>query len=170
MDRIKIANKQALAAGLLVVAMGIAIIVIAFGYPLGTLGRMGPGFFPMILGGLSVCVGLGIIVFEAFGKRGQPVALAVQEDIVAPAGVEQEDTQENAINWRALVLVPLGLLAFAQLLERFGLIWAVCALVMISGFAERKPRPLSLVLIALGTSLGVWLVFIVGLGLPLRVV
>ena len=44
-------------AGLIFVAFGIAAIVLGSGYPLGTAARMGPGYFPRILGILLIVLG-----------------------------------------------------------------------------------------------------------------
>lgn len=47
-------------AAILMVAMGIAIIVIGFRYRMGTLVHMGAGFIPVVLGVLMTAVGLVI--------------------------------------------------------------------------------------------------------------
>ena len=44
-------------AGLLFIAFGVAAIVIGSNYALGTAARMGPGYFPRILGILLVTLG-----------------------------------------------------------------------------------------------------------------
>ena len=44
-------------AGLLFIAFGIAAIVIGSNYALGTAARMGPGYFPRILGILLIALG-----------------------------------------------------------------------------------------------------------------
>src|SRR6266404_5118301 len=46
----KIRNPKDFAAGLMFVAFGVAAIAIGSGYPLGVAARMGPGYFPRILG------------------------------------------------------------------------------------------------------------------------
>ncbi len=46
-----------LVAGLLFIAVGIAAIAIAANYTLGTAARMGPGYFPRILGILLIVLG-----------------------------------------------------------------------------------------------------------------
>src|SRR5437879_13720115 len=47
-------------AGLIFVAFGIAAIVIGSNYPLGTAARMGPGYFPRILGILLILLGAAL--------------------------------------------------------------------------------------------------------------
>ena len=43
--------------GLMLIAIGIAVIVIARAYPFGTSLRMGPGYFPTFLGGILILFG-----------------------------------------------------------------------------------------------------------------
>ena len=45
---------------MLFVAIGIAFMVLARQYRLGTAARMGPGFFPTLLGGLLAVLGLSL--------------------------------------------------------------------------------------------------------------
>jgi hypothetical protein len=46
----KIPRPKDFYAGLLFVAFGVVAIIIARNYPLGTAARMGPGYFPRLLG------------------------------------------------------------------------------------------------------------------------
>jgi hypothetical protein len=54
-------------AAILMMAMGIAIIVIGFRYRMGTLVHMGAGFIPVVLGILMTTVGLIIGLLAATG-------------------------------------------------------------------------------------------------------
>ena len=56
-------------AGVLFIAFGIAAIVIAANYPLGTAARMGPGYFPRILGILLIVLGSSL-AFRALRLQG----------------------------------------------------------------------------------------------------
>ena len=56
-------------AGLMFVAVGAAAIVIAANYPLGTAARMGPGYFPRILGILLILLG-SALALRALRLRG----------------------------------------------------------------------------------------------------
>ena len=49
-------------AGLMFLTFGIGSAVIAQNYSLGTLARMGSGYFPMMIGGLIGLMGLTILV------------------------------------------------------------------------------------------------------------
>lgn len=59
-------------AGLLFIAFGVAAITIGSNYPLGTAARMGPGYFPRILGILLCTLG-AILALRALKTRGTPV-------------------------------------------------------------------------------------------------
>ena len=45
----------------MLIAIGAAAMFIARNYPFGTALRMGPGYFPMLLGGLLILFGLAIL-------------------------------------------------------------------------------------------------------------
>lgn len=167
MAPLKITDRSALVAGALIIALGAYVAWRSTGFELGTPRRMGPGFFPLMLGILAMLIGCAIMVVEAFGRRRRGLATGTPAESDSPVTMvadEPADTQH--IHWRPLVLVPLSIAAFAWLMENAGLVWAVCALVVISGLAEPCPRPIMLALLALGTVVGVWLIFVVGLGLP----
>ncbi len=113
-------------------------------YELGTLRRMGPGMFPM---------GLGVIL-AVFG-----VLLAV------PAFFRPGVRPEIRV-WSP-VFVLAGTAAFALVIRPFGLIPAICAVVIISSFAELKVRPVSLAILCAVLCAIAYGVFRVGLGLAL---
>ena len=64
-------------AGLLFVAVGIAAIVIAANYPLGTAARMGPGYFPRILGILLILLGSALALRALRLQGGQAAGMAL---------------------------------------------------------------------------------------------
>ena len=62
-------------AGLLFIAFGVAAIVIGSNYALGTAARMGPGYFPRILGILLIALG-AILALRALRLQGRAGARA----------------------------------------------------------------------------------------------
>ena len=52
-----IRNPKDFYAGVLFMSFGLAALVIARSYPLGTAARMGPGYFPRVLGILLLGIG-----------------------------------------------------------------------------------------------------------------
>lgn len=133
-------------AGGLCVLVGLATMVEATSYAMGTVRRMGPGWFPFALGLLLLVLGLGIIFVEGkFRPARTPGPLAV----------------------RSLGGIMAAILAFALLIDRNGLAPAVFAATFLATFAEREVRLVpSLVLAACVTVLTAF-VFHFGLALPI---
>lgn len=131
-------------AGLMFVAFGLFFVIGARSYDLGSAARMGPAYFPTMLGGLIAVIG-GIVFFQSFVVKGGSV---------------------SALPLRLLFFITLALLLFAYLLKPIGLVLALALLIVVSAFAghEFKLKEvliLSAVLIILSV-----LVFVQGLGLP----
>jgi hypothetical protein len=64
----KITNGKDFWAGLMFVAFGLAFMIVAQNYSMGTAVRMGPAYFPTVLGGLLAVLG-GFILFNGFISR-----------------------------------------------------------------------------------------------------
>jgi hypothetical protein len=131
-------------AGAMFLAFGLAAIVISAKYPLGTAARMGPGYFPRILGILLVALGT-LISVRALFLEGQRIAKSM---------------------WKPLLLVLGSVTLFALLLPRSGLVVATLALILTASWASHeftwRASMLSGVLLA---ALSV-MVFHFALGLP----
>jgi hypothetical protein len=133
-------------AGLALVAFGAWYMQHALAeYAFGSLRRMGPGFFPAVLGALVAGFG-ALILLPALFRRG---------DAPAP-------------DWRPFLLVCAALVVFAMVLERLGLVAATFALVILAAWARPQPKPIeTLVLAAMLSVMGV-LIFSMGLGIPIH--
>ena len=57
-------------AGLIFIAFGLGSIWIASGYELGTARAMGPGYFPVVLGGLIAILGGSLTVRALLARQG----------------------------------------------------------------------------------------------------
>lgn len=131
-----------IAGGLLLFAAGAAFAGYAISeYDLGSLRRMGPGGFPAALGVVLALLGLGQAI-PAFFRQG------VRPDFRI---------------WSPLFVIG-GVAAFAVVVQPFGLLPAVVAVVAISSLAELKVRPVQLTLLCAGLCVMNWLVFKIGLG------
>jgi hypothetical protein len=134
--------------GLIALGLGLWVMAEASGYAMGTTRRMGPGYLPVLLGGLMAAMGAALAGLSLW--RAEPPA--------------EDDTRPDL---RALLAVLAGLAAFALLLPRAGLVPAVAALVLISAQGSGELRlPAALVLAGVLAGLS-WAVFRLGLGLPL---
>lgn len=153
--RVRIHDSRDFLSGLLFTFFGLVALVVASDYPMGTLRRMGPGYFPIVLGGLLTLLGLAITVRSL---RLEP-----------PSRAEHRAEPGAGFVWRPLLVVLLALAVFALALPYIGLALAVVALVLISAFAEpgfrlRAAVPLALILAAMAVG-----VFVYGIGLPFRI-
>ncbi|NGM20677.1 tripartite tricarboxylate transporter TctB family protein [Roseomonas stagni] len=116
-------------------------------YSLGDLRRMGPGFFPAVLGILVAILGALTIIPALFRPGELPVPKI-----------------------RALVAIIAGGLAFAWAIEPLGLIPATVLLIAIVTQAEPAPPVLRTAILAVSLSAMAVLVFTVGLGIPIPAV
>jgi hypothetical protein len=131
-------------SGAMLVAIGVAAVAIARGYPMGTSLRMGPAYFPTMLGGLLVLGGV-YLVFKGFRST----------DFIEPGW-----------SLRALIVVPLTLVVFGVLMDRAGFIPALVVLILGSAAAGREFRLVEMLLFTAGLTIMCIAVFIWGLGLP----
>ena len=115
---------------------------------MGTAVKMGPAYFPTILGGLLVLIGT-ISVIRSFVVTGTPI---------------------GAFAIKGLVLIVGATLLFGFLVRGAGLIVALPLLVIASAYASERFRWKPTMVMALGLTLFCILVFIKGLGVPLPVV
>ena len=142
-------------AGLMLIATGAATMYIARNYAFGSTLRMGPGYFPTVLGGILILFGLYILVS---GLRSRPPP--------SPPPQAGEGWEGGSWSLRALIALPVAFVLFGVLMTYAGFVPAL--LVLIFGSALASPQfklgevvLLSVILTALCVALFVW-----GLGLP----
>ncbi|CUH63612.1 Tripartite tricarboxylate transporter TctB family protein [Thalassovita gelatinovora] len=138
--------------GAVVVATGAAAAVGATSYPLGSLVRPGPGFFPLILAIALMVMGVGVLV-ETYVKT--------------RATTTETPATDTRFAWGALGCTFVSLLVFALSVERIGFVPATMILIAICGLVERGRDWQKLVLVAICISVLGSVVFIWGLGLPI---
>lgn len=139
-----IRNNKDFWAGAMLVGTGVASVVIARDYPFGSSFRMGPGYFPSVLGVVLTLFGLVLLV------RG----LRNNEQII------------GGWSLRALIVLPASFMLFGLLMEYAGFIPAFAVLIFGSaaGGSEFKFGEVALLTVVL-TVLSVG-IFVWGLGLP----
>jgi uncharacterized membrane protein len=131
-------------AGGMFAVTGAAAMWGARGYPFGSTLNMGPGYFPTVLGGLLVAFGLVILV----------------------RGLRRSEKIQAGWSIRALVVLPLSVVAFGILMARAGFVPAMIALVFLSAAAGRQFRLKEVSLLAVFLTLLTAAAFVWGLGLP----
>jgi putative tricarboxylic transport membrane protein len=131
-------------AGLFLIAIGAAAIVLGRDYAFGTAVRMGPGYFPNVLGGLLILFGIYLVALSLRGS--EPIA--------------------GAWSLRGLVLVPASLVLFGALIERAGFIPAMLMLMFGSASASTEFRLVEALLFSVLVTALCAVIFVWGLGLP----
>lgn len=134
-------------SGLLFLAFGIAAFVVARNYPMGTATRMGPSYFPTVLGALLALIGLVVLV-RSFVVRGEPIA---------------------GFAWRPLAYVTVSTVLFGVLVRSGGLVLSLVILVLLSAWASRNFTWRAAVALAVGLTVFSALVFVKALGLPMSI-
>ena len=133
-------------AGLMFIAFGLFFAVQSLGLDLGTALRMGPGYFPLVLSGILILLGL-VILASAFNKAGADV---------------------GAYAWRGMIFILPAPVFFGLTVEGLGFVPAIFLTTVIAAMASLKMKLASALLLALALTLFATLVFSYGLGLPFR--
>jgi putative Ca2+/H+ antiporter (TMEM165/GDT1 family) len=136
-----------LIAGLITAGIGIFIITEASNYKMGTLVRMGPAYFPTIIGVLMLVLAAIMLLTAHPSEAPQPV------------GKDQ---------LRGTIFVAAGIIAFAYTIEFSGMLLSVFLAVFMSTLGNRTTPILTALLLAVITSVGTWLIFCLGLGLQIE--
>jgi hypothetical protein len=134
-------------SGLIFIFFGVVALVRARHYPMGTAARMGPGYFPIILGGLLAILGLVIAARALFWVPGEPI---------------------RGWAFRPLLLVIGGVLAFALLVQPLGLVLAILTLVVICSLGSWEFRIKELFILSIALAALAIALFVYGLGMPYK--
>jgi hypothetical protein len=141
-------NPKDLWTGVLFIAVGLAAIFFVRGHQIGTAMRMGPAYFPTMLGILQVLIGLAVLL-RALVRPGLPLG-------------------QFALGKIALVLGAIVL--FGLLLRGLGLIIAIIAIVVLSAYASNHFRwPVAMAL-AVGIAVCSAVIFVLLLGIPIPMI
>ena len=133
-------------AGVMFVAFGVGFAWTAQNYPMGTAVRMGPAYFPTILGVLLAILGL-MLVFRGFALKGDAVP---------------------SFHFRPLIVLIVALVLFGVMLRPIGLISAILTLVVVSMLAGGRVQIKVVLPLAIFLAVFSVLVFHYGLGLPFK--
>jgi hypothetical protein len=136
-------------SGVMLIAIGGGAVFIARNYQFGSSLRMGPGYFPIILGGALLMFGVYFIIQ---GLR---------------TGAEK---LEGSWSLRALIILPLSLVLFGLLIDRAGFIPAMLALIIGSATASTQFKLIEVLVFAVVMTAMCVLVFVWALGLPYELI
>ena len=134
-------------AGLLFMGLGIGAIAVGSRYNLGTAARMGPGYFPRILGILLIVLGL-IITFRGVQARGDAVP---------------------KWHWRPTLVVLGSVVLFGLIVAKIGVAISTVVLIVASSAASHEFRPKEAVVAGVLLSALAVGVFVIGLKLQIGI-
>lgn len=129
---------------LFLLLLGLAVAIAGWSYGLGELNDIGPGAFPL---------GLGILLMG--------FALMTLKDALPSRTLHRV---------APVLFIPLGIVVWALLIDLAGLLAATGALIGLYLLAEPRLRPLAAIALTLCLTVIGYLVFILGLKLPLHII
>jgi hypothetical protein len=137
-------NNRDFFAGLVYIGLGIAGMWIARDYPFGSALRMGPGYFPTVLGGIMIVFGIMVLLM----------------------GIRNNEKMKGTWSIRALIVLPLATGVFGYVMEHAGFIPALALLIPSAAAAGSEFKWGEIILLTIGLLVICTGVFIYGLGLP----
>src|SRR5262245_36794936 len=189
----KIKSAKDFWSGLMFIASGLFFAIWAVThYQMGTAVRMGPAYFPAMLGGLLVVLGLIILLGALVTGDGAPlklpfnlidlavvVAIYVAATYLAKAiGVSPDWVIVGATvvvcvlavvfrpEVQGLALISAGCVFYGYLMKPFGLVGATAALVYVSAFGDHEYKWKEVTILYVILMIFSWGVFVKGLSLP----
>ena len=141
----KIKSPKDFWSGLMFVASGLFFAIWAVThYQMGTAVRMGPAYFPTVLGGLMVVLGL----------------------IILAGSLAMEGPKVPPFLFRPLLMISLGLVLYGYLMKPLGLVGATAALVYVGALGGHEFRWKEVTILYVVLIIFSWVVFVKGLSLP----
>ena len=134
-------------AGVIYIVVGSGAWIISRDYGMGSAVKMGPAYFPTILGILLTVIGI-ISILSSFLKSGTPIGV---------------------IAWKGLVLIAASTILFGLIVRGAGLAIALPLLVIVSALASSRFSWKSSLTEAAVITVFCILVFLKGLGVPLSI-
>ena len=140
-------NRSDLGAGAIFVAIGLFFgVTTLMDLDIGTARRMGPGFFPIMLSGILIALGL----------------------VIALKSVGHADEARGPLPWRGLVVLLSVPVIFGMLIRPLGMAPVLALTTFSPSVASTRMSLKAAVLLALGLTIFCVATFNFGLGLPLR--
>lgn len=134
-------------SGLLFVGIGAFALIYGTRYTIGTAARMGPGYFPRILGILMVVLGL-ILALRSLRSHGDPVP---------------------RWKWRPTLLVLGSVVLFGAIVKDVGMAISTVLLIMVASAASHEFRVRDSLISGVALAVLAVGVFVIGLSLQLPI-
>jgi len=193
----RITNGKDFWAGLMFVAFGLAFMWKAQDYAMGTSVRMGPAYFPTVLGGLLAVLGAAVL-FRAFVTKVENplhvfpfkawrlvagLALGAVAYYTQPgnaAGILLDTGHAivaglavglifAAFGERSLWVILFSVVIFGYVLKPLGLVAATVLLVFVSAWGGHEFKWKEVTILSVSLAIFAVLAFVKGLGLPMNI-
>ena len=148
--QLRIKNPQDLWSGIFFVALGVLAIYLSHAYPRGSALEMGPGYFPMWLGGIMI--GFGVVIGAlAFKLEGDP----------------NETAEFRQWAFRPWIVLTVALSVYAVLMDAdVGFVPSLVVLIIGCALAHKDVRWRETLVLSVVVTAGAVAIFSYGLGLP----
>jgi len=193
----KIANGKDFWAGLMFIAFGLGFMFVSRNYAMGNAVRMGPAYFPTVLGGILAVLG-AVVLFRGFvSKVGHPLNvfpfriwyLLIGVGLGVVAYYTQASREANmawqighmllaglavglmfaAFGERSLWVVLFAVVVFGYMLKPLGLVLATGLLVFISAWGGHEFKLKEVTIMSVLLAAFSVAAFVKGLGLPMNI-
>ena len=193
----KITNGKDFWAGVMFIAFGLAFMVVAQNYAMGNAVRMGPAYFPTVLGGMLAVLGAAVFLRAFMSKIEHPlrvfpfrfwyVLIGVGLGVVA---YYTQPTRDANIAWqighmllsglavglifaafgeRSLWVILFSVVVFGYALKPLGLVIATGLLVFISAWGGHEFKVKEVTIMSVLLAVFSVAAFVKGLGLPMNI-
>ena len=150
--RVRIRNPQDFWCGVFFVALGVAAMYLARDYKMGSALEMGPGYFPIWLGGIMICFGVAIAAL-AFAREGS----------------DSEASNLRVWAWRPWLVLPASLAAYALLMDAdAGFVPSLFVLIIGCALAHKDVNWRETLLLGIFVTAAAVAIFSYGIGLPYK--
>ena len=136
-------------SGLMFIAFGLVALYFGWHLAVGTSVRMGPGYVPRMLSYILLGLGGLICVVALFTGRSE---------------------QAEAPKWKPITMVTIGIVVFALLFERAGMLPALTALVLIASLGGDEFKLTEVIGNIIVLAILCTIVFKIGLGMNISII
>ena len=144
-------NRKDVASGMFFIAVGVLYGGIAWhSLPMGSSLEMGPGYFPIVLSGILIVLGVIIAGHALFAGKGH-------------------ETPFGVVPWRGLIMLSLATIVFAAFIEDLGLLPGVFVAVFLASLSSENSVVRNVV-ISLSIALFCTAIFGYGIRLTLPII
>jgi hypothetical protein len=143
--KVRVRSPQDLGAAGVFVIVGVAGLIFGQDLAFGTAAKMGPGYFPMILSGIIVAIGV-ILAIQSLAVDGPPI---------------------ERVHIRPLLFIVGAIIASGYLLQWVGLVITAVIMTLVAAYARRGAEFRENLLLGAGLSIFSALIFVYALSQPL---